>query len=103
MAQPPYRWSMKAKSEHMRLCLLALGWFLVVLSPVVGVLPGPGGIFLFAPGLVLLLRNSAWVRKRYAMLKRRWPKAGHMCDQAMRRQSALRRQRIAKARALGTD
>lgn len=82
----------------MRLCMLGLGWVLVVLSPLVGLLPGPGGIFVFAAGLVLLLRNSAWARKRYAIAKRRWPKTGNICDQAMRRGSALRRKQVAKAR-----
>ncbi|WP_303539343.1 PGPGW domain-containing protein [Sphingomonas natans] len=94
---------MKAQTGHMRLCLLGLGWFLVVLSPFVGVLPGPGGIFVFAAGLVLLLRNSAWARRRYAQLKRRWPKTGSVCDHAMRRRSALRRRAIAKARIAGAD
>ncbi|PZU07423.1 hypothetical protein [Sphingomonas sp.] len=89
---------MKAKSEHVRLCLLGAGWILVLLSPIVGALPGPGGLLLFVPGMVLLLRNSAWVRRRYARLKRRWPKAGNACDHAMRRQSALRRRQIAKGR-----
>jgi hypothetical protein len=83
--------------------MLCLGWLLVILSPAVGILPGPGGLFLFVPGLVLLLRNSAWVRRRYAMLKRRWPKAGHVCDHAMRRRSALRRKEIAKAQVAPAD
>ena len=99
----PYVRTMRAKSEHWRLCMLGLGWFLIILSPVVGILPGPGGLFLFVPGLVLLLRNSAWVRRRYAMLKRRWPKAGNACDHAMRRPSALRRKQIAKARVAPAD
>ena len=89
---------MRAKSEHMRLCMLGLGWVVIAISPIIGALPGPGGIFVFAAGLVLLLRNSAWARRRYAQLKRRWPKTGNVCDQAMRRQSALRRKRLAKAR-----
>jgi hypothetical protein len=94
---------MKAKSEHMRLCMLALGWLLVILSPIVGAIPGPGGLFLFVPGMALLLRNSAWVRRRYAKLKRRWPKAGNACDQAMRRPSALRRREQARARMARAD
>jgi hypothetical protein len=83
--------------------MLGLGWFLVVLSPLVGILPGPGGIFVFAAGLVLLLRNSAWARRRYALAKRRWPKTGNVCDHAMRRRSALRRKQLAKARSLSAE
>jgi len=71
--------------------LIALGWVLIVLSPLVGVLPGPGGIFVFAGGVALLLRNSPWARRRYVRLKRRWPRLGHACDRTMRRPSARRR------------
>lgn len=95
--------SMKAKSEHMRIALMIAGWVLLVLAPIVGALPGPGGIFVAAGGLILLLRNSAWVRRHYARLKRRYPKTGHLCDCAMRRQSALRRREIEKAQAAAAD
>jgi Flp pilus assembly protein TadB len=94
---------MKAKSEHWRMAMLVIGWSLLVVAPIVGLLPGPGGIFVFAAGLVLLLRNSAWVRRHYAKLKRRFPKAGHICDHAMRRPSALRRREVAKARVAQAD
>ena len=59
-------------------------------------LPGPGGIFFFAGGLVLILRNSAWARVRFARAKRRWPRLGHLLDRAMRRPSALRRHALRK-------
>ncbi len=73
---------------------LALGVLLIVASPLVGVLPGPGGIFLFAGGLVLVLRNSAGARRQWARVKRRWPKLGDLADRAMRRRSALRRKAL---------
>ena len=88
---------MRAKSPTTRLLLLGLGWLLLVLVPVLGPLPGPGGVFLLAGGLILLLRNSVWARRRYVRAKRRWPRFGNMADRAMRRPSALRR------RALGGD
>ena len=74
-----------------RIPLLIVGWVLIVLSPVVGVIPGPGGIFVFVAGVILLLRNSHWCRRRYVLFKRRWPKLGHASDRAMRRASARRR------------
>jgi len=95
--------AMKAKSEHMRIAMLTAGWILLVVAPIVGALPGPGGIFVAAGALILLLRNSAWVRRHYARLKRRYPKTGHLCDCAMRRPSALRRREIQKAQAAGAD
>ena len=40
------------------------------------VLPGPGGVFTFALGLGLMLRNSAWAKRQYVRFKRRWPRPG---------------------------
>lgn len=82
---------------------LGAGWLLIGMAPIVGAIPGPGGIFLFVGGAVLLLRNSAWARRRYVTLKRRWPKMGHASDRIMRRTSALRRHARAKQRACQPD
>ncbi len=68
-----------------RLCWMALGWLLIVLAPVVGIWPGPGGIFVFAAGAALLIRNSTWAKRRYVQLKKRWPRVGRLTDRAMRR------------------
>jgi len=46
---------------------------------------------LFVAGLVLVLRNSAWARRRFVRIKRRWPRVGALSDRLMRRGSALRR------------
>ncbi|NJR79330.1 hypothetical protein [Sphingomonas corticis] len=82
---------------------LAAGVLLILAAGVVGPLPGPGGIFLFAGGLVLVLRNSRWAQVRFARAKRRWPRIGHAVDVAMRRPSALRRRarRKSSLRRLG--
>lgn len=80
---------------------MALGWLLIGLSPLIGILPGPGGILLFVPGLILLIRNSAWAKRRYVELKRRWPRLGHASDRMMRRASAIRRH--ARQRACQPD
>ena len=83
-------------NHRWRLVLIATGWVLIALAPVVGILPGPGGVFVFAGGVALLLRNSHWARRRYAQLKRRWPKLGHACDRVLRRPSARRRHALAR-------
>ncbi len=57
--------------------MLGLGVVLLVVTPLVGMLPGPGGVFVFAAGAALILRNSAWARRRYVWAKKRWPKLGH--------------------------
>lgn len=82
-----------------RTALFVLGCVLLGMTPFVGVLPGPGGVFTFALGLGLMLRNSAWAKRHYVRFKRRWPKPGHWCDRGMRRASARRRHAIAVARA----
>jgi hypothetical protein len=75
-AKPKSRW---------RMLWLALGWLLIAVTPLIGVLPGPGGVFVFAAGVSLLVRNSHWAKRRYAAIKRRWPKLGRAADKVMRR------------------
>jgi hypothetical protein len=81
------------RSRHplMRTALLGLGILLLIVWPFIAVLPGPGGIFVFAAALALLLQNSAWVRRRWARLMRRWPRISALVDRALRRPSARRR------------
>lgn len=86
-----------------RTACFALGCVLIGITPFVGVLPGPGGVFTFALGLGLMLRNSAWAKRHYVRFKRRWPKPGGWCDRGMRRASAGRRRAIARANAGAAD
>ena len=76
---------------------LALGVLLIVVSPIVGAIPGPGGVFVFAGGLVLVLRNSRWARRQFARAKRRWPRLGRLADRGLRRASAQRRRALEQA------
>lgn len=64
---------------------MALGWLLIALTPLVGPIPGPGGIIVFAAGVTLLVRNSTWAKRVYVRVKRRWPKLGWAADKVMRR------------------
>jgi len=73
------------------------GILLVVVTPVVAILPGPAGTMAFAGGMVLILRNSATARRRWARAKRRYPRVGGLIDRMMRRGSALRRHARDKA------
>jgi hypothetical protein len=74
-----------------RKILFAAGVLLLLLSPVVGILPGPGGVFLVAGGAALILRTSPWAKRLYVRAKRRWPRFGRLVDRALRRPSARRR------------
>jgi len=76
---------MERRRSRWPIASLTLGWVLILCSPVVGVIPGPGGVFVFAAGAALLIRNSAWAKRHYVRLKRRWPKLGRATDMAMRR------------------
>lgn len=74
-----------------RFLSIGLGLILILLAGILGPIPGPGGIVLFAAGLALLLKNSLICKKLYVRGKRRWPKYGALCDGALRRKSHRRR------------
>lgn len=74
-----------------RRVLFVLGWLLILLSPVAGLLPGPGGVFVFAGGAALVLETSPRAKRAYVRLKRRWPKLVDWIDWGLRRKSAKRR------------
>jgi hypothetical protein len=71
--------------------LLAIGVVLVIVSPLVGVIPGPGGIIVAGVGLALVLKTSMWAKRHYVRFKRWQPKAGRWTDWALRRPNAQRR------------
>jgi hypothetical protein len=71
--------------------IFGLGVTLMLLSPVAGVIPGPGGIFVFALGLAMVLKTSMWAKRRYVRFKRWQPKAGQWMDWGLRRRAAQRR------------
>jgi hypothetical protein len=86
--------------------MFALGVLLIIAGLIIAPIPGPGGVFLIAPGLALILKTSMWAKRRYARLKKvrfkvfgRNVAPGHWTDLALRRRSALRRERIRKERA----
>jgi hypothetical protein len=88
-------------TAQVRLALFALGALLIVVSPIVGILPGPGFIILFPVGLMLCLQNSAWAKRAYVRFKRRHPRYAAWTDRVMRRTSAARRR--ARAALIAAD
>jgi hypothetical protein len=86
------RFAVWRQNPVVRYGLLVIGVLLIVVSPLAGLLPGPGGIFVFALGLGLTLQNSMWARRRYVALKRKQPKIGGWADWGLRRASARRRE-----------
>ncbi len=77
--------------------LFAAGIVLIGLGLLIAPLPGPGGIFLIAPGLALVLKSSMWAKRHYVKVKRWQPKAGRWMDWALRRPSAQRREALRKS------
>ena len=83
--------------------IFVVGVILILLSPLAGVIPGPGGIFVFAIGLAMVLKTSMWAKRRYVRFKRWQPKAGRWADWGLRRQSPKRRDTIAREIAARDD
>jgi len=86
------QWREFVRSKPVRTALFMTGLLLLILSPLAGAIPGPGGIFVFAAGLTLALRNSDWAKRQYVRFKARQPKAGRWADWGLRRRSARRRE-----------
>ena len=77
--------------------MLALGPALIVTAPVVGLIPGPGGVIVLLAGVAITLQSSQVAKRLYVRAKRRWPWLGHWSDKGLRRPSHFRRLRRKKA------
>jgi hypothetical protein len=84
----------KEKHPLLRQALFLLGIVLIIVSPLVGAIPGPGGVIVFAAGLGLVLKYSGWAKRQYVKFKRKHPNKGRWADWGMRRPSARRREAI---------
>ena len=82
---PAHGWTIK------KIALMGAGWTLLGLSPIVGLLPGPGGIPMAAAGLVLILSQSYTARRIFIRSQQRYPKILGPLRRFMRRKTAARR------------
>ena len=94
------KWQALTRIPVVRTILFVTGLLLIATSPLVGAIPGPGGVIVFAAGLALALRYSEWAKRVYVRFKRSHPKKGAWADWGLRRRSALRRQALTKERRL---
>jgi hypothetical protein len=78
--------------------MFVLGLLFMALAPVLGPIPGPGGLPLFILGLAMVLKSSMWAKRRYVHFKRWKPKAGGWLDWGLRRRSFHRREALRKER-----
>ena len=91
------RKTVRGANPIVRRTLFLTGCLLIMLTPLVGPIPGPGGVIVFAAGLGLVLKNSEWAKRQYVRFKRAHPNKGRWADWGMRRESAKRREARAKA------
>lgn len=92
------KWQALGRMTAVRTTLFVVGILLMLAAPLVGALPGPGGVIVFGAGLALSLKYSEWAKRRYVAFKRKRPKMGHWADWGLRRRSARRREAIRKQR-----
>jgi len=90
--------------------LFALGVLLIIAGFLIAPIPGPGGVFLIAPGLALILKTSLWAKRHYVRMKKFRVRfrgkeivLGEWTDWALRRQSAKRRKQLAQAEEAGRN
>ncbi len=81
-----------------RQILVVAGCLLMAVSPLVGAIPGPGGVVVFAAGLSLALKYSGLAKRMYVRFKKKHPTKGRWADWGLRRASAKRREERLKAR-----
>ena len=93
------RWAALSRTRPVRYTLVGIGCLLIAITPLVGPIPGPGGVIVFAAGLSLVLKYSGVAKRIYVRFKKKHPNKGRWADWGLRRQSARRREEIAKARA----
>ncbi len=72
-------------SPFKRWVMIIIGWALMIAAPLIGWLPGPGGLVLFPLGLAILIKNSAWAKRFYTRASKRYPDYGRWANWAMRR------------------
>jgi hypothetical protein len=97
------QWRALGEKPAVRTTLFVIGILLMLASPAVGVLPGPGGVIVFAGGLALTLKYSEWAKRQYVRFKRRHPNKGRWADWGLRRRSAKRREEMRKQRQDQTE
>ena len=78
--------------------MFGIGVILMAVSPLLGALPGPGGIVVFGLGLGLVLKTSMWAKRHYVRFKKKQPKIARWTDWGLMRKSAKRREAVRKER-----
>src|SRR3954454_21530251 len=91
------QWRQFINKPVIEYCLLAIGVALLVVSPLVAAIPGPGGIVVAGIALALVLKGSMWAKRDYVRFGRWQPRAAQWTDLALRRRSAKPGEELRKA------
>ncbi len=71
---------------------------LFVVAPLVGAIPGPGGVLVAGVGLAMVLKTSMWAKRRYVRSSAGSPRPAAGPTGRLRRRSARRRLKRQKER-----
>ncbi len=69
-----------------RFGLILLGLLIMLAGFLIAPLPGPFGLPVAVVGLMIVLRNSMWAKRRFIDAKRRWPNFVYPFRRLMRRE-----------------
>lgn len=97
------QWDQFVQTPAVQWTMFAIGVLMVLVSPVLGALPGPGGVIVFGLGLGMMLKTSMWAKRHYVRFKRWQPKVARWTDWGLMRKSAKRREERRKAKKLQED
>lgn len=73
----------------MRFGLIILGLLIVIAGIIIAPLPGPFGLPIAVVGMMIVLRNSMWAKRRFIDAKRRWPNWVYPFRRLMRRKPEI--------------
>lgn len=75
--------------QFLRVGLVLVGLLIIVAGILIAPLPGPFGLPIAVVGLMIVLRNSMWAKRRFIAAKRRWPNWVYPFRRLMRREPEL--------------
>lgn len=76
-------------SGFLRAGLVILGLLIVLAGIIIAPLPGPFGLPIAVVGMMIVLRNSMWAKRRFIAAKRRWPNWVYPFRRLMRREPEI--------------
>ncbi len=79
----------EAARRVVRAALILVGLVMVLAGVLMAPLPGPFGLPVSVLGLMIVLRNSFWARRRFVSLQRRHPRFVHPLRRMMRDPRAI--------------